>query len=99
MIAKRKSAGGVWWIPIGEVTNVRAQIDLKNFQFPVPVTVQLDPRRLGVKVPGTSLATVDWLEQSVRLPTVPGPPRTAARSARMSADISAAIRAHAHPHR
>jgi paraquat-inducible protein B len=41
-------------IPVGEVTDVRAQIDLKNFQFSVPVTIQLDPRRLGVKVLGTS---------------------------------------------
>jgi paraquat-inducible protein B len=41
-------------IPIGEVTDLRAQIDLKNFQFSVPVTIQLDPRRLGVKVLGTS---------------------------------------------
>jgi len=39
-------------IPIGEVTAVRAQIDLKTFQFSVPVTIQLDPTRLGVKVLG-----------------------------------------------
>jgi len=105
-------------IPIGEVTDVRAQIDLKNFQFSVPVTIQLDPRRLGVKVlgtaagvgfetlrhrlidslvghgvraqlrtgnlltgavyvaldifPGAAPATVDWSQQPVRLPTIPG---------------------------
>jgi paraquat-inducible protein B len=41
-------------IPIGEVSDVRAQIDLKTSQFTVPVTIQLDPRRLGVKVMGTS---------------------------------------------
>ncbi len=41
-------------IPVGEVTDVRAQIDLRNFQFSVPVTIQLDPRRLGVKVVGTA---------------------------------------------
>src|SRR5271167_3837321 len=37
-------------IPIGEVADVRAQIDLKTFQFSVPVTIRLDPRRLGVRV-------------------------------------------------
>jgi paraquat-inducible protein B len=105
-------------IPVGEVADVRAQVDLKNFQFSVPVTIQLDPRRLGVNVldlapgvglaamrqklidslvshgvraqlrngnlltgavyvafdvfPGTPPATVDWSQQPVRLPTVPG---------------------------
>jgi paraquat-inducible protein B len=104
-------------IPIGEVSEVRAQIDLKNFQFSVPVTIQLDPRRLGVNVlntsngnlkdlrkqlinslvnhnvraqlrtgnlltgaiyvafdifPGAAPASVDWAQQPVRLPTVPG---------------------------
>jgi paraquat-inducible protein B len=37
-------------IKIGEVTDVRAQIDLKGFVFSVPVTITLDPRRLGVNV-------------------------------------------------
>jgi len=37
-------------IPIGEVTAIRAQIDLKTFEFSVPVTIHLDPQRLGVKV-------------------------------------------------
>ncbi len=37
-------------IPIGEVADIRAQIDLKNFEFSVPVTIRLDPTRLGVKV-------------------------------------------------
>jgi paraquat-inducible protein B len=105
-------------IPIGEVVDVRAQIDLKTFQFAVPVTIHLDPRRLGVKVlgtapgvnlelmrrrlidslvahgvraqlrtgnlltgavyvaldifPGTPPAAVDWSQQPVQLPTVPG---------------------------
>jgi paraquat-inducible protein B len=40
-------------IPIGEVADVRAQIDLKTFEFSVPVTIHLDPQRLGVKVLGT----------------------------------------------
>jgi paraquat-inducible protein B len=37
-------------IQIGEVTDVRAQIDLKTFKFAIPVTISLDPRRLGVNV-------------------------------------------------
>jgi len=48
-------------IPVGEVSDVRAQIDLKTFQFSVPVTIQLDPRRLGVNVlaaPGVDLDAV-----------------------------------------
>ena len=39
-------------IRIGEVTDVRAQIDFKTAQFTVPVTIQLDPQRLGVQVLG-----------------------------------------------
>ena len=49
-------------IPIGEVTDISAQIDVKTFEFSAPVTVSLDPRRLGVKIldlgPGASLATM-----------------------------------------
>jgi paraquat-inducible protein B len=49
-------------IPIGEVADVHAQIDLKTFQFAVPVTIRLDPRRLGVNVldlkPGVDLDTM-----------------------------------------
>jgi paraquat-inducible protein B len=30
--------------------DVRAQIDLKTFEFAVPVTIRLDPQRLGVRV-------------------------------------------------
>ena len=37
-------------IPVGEVADVRAQIDLRTFEFSVPVTIHLDPTRLGVKV-------------------------------------------------
>lgn len=37
-------------IPIGEVADVRAQIDLKTFEFSVPVTIHLDPTRLGVRL-------------------------------------------------
>jgi len=48
-------------IPIGQVSDIRAQIDLKNLQFSVPVTIQLDPQRLGVDVldlaPGIDLET------------------------------------------
>jgi paraquat-inducible protein B len=48
-------------IPIGEVSDIRAQIDLRTFAFSVPVTIQLDPRRLGVNVldaPGVDLNLV-----------------------------------------
>jgi len=48
-------------IPIGEVTDISAQIDLKTFEFAVPVLIRLDPQRLGVKVfdlgPGSNLET------------------------------------------
>jgi len=37
-------------IKIGEVTDVRAQVDLKSFEFSVPVTILVDPQSLGVKV-------------------------------------------------
>jgi paraquat-inducible protein B len=37
-------------IPVGEVADIRAQIDVKTFEFSVPVTIRLDPQRLGVKV-------------------------------------------------
>jgi paraquat-inducible protein B len=46
-------------IQIGEVGEVQAQVDMKNFTFSVPVTIHLDPQRLGVRVhdlkPGVSL--------------------------------------------
>jgi paraquat-inducible protein B len=105
-------------IQIGEVSEVRAQIDLKSFAFTVPVTITLDPHRLGVNVlevkaagsldavrrklidslvahgvraqlrtgnlltgalyvafdfsPGAPAAMVDWSQNPVRLPTIPG---------------------------
>ncbi len=37
-------------IQIGEVADIRAQIDAKTMEFSVPVTIRLDPERLGVKV-------------------------------------------------
>ena len=37
-------------IPVGEVVEVTAQVDPKTFEFSVPVTLQLDAERLGVKV-------------------------------------------------
>src|SRR6185295_6646870 len=37
-------------IQIGEVAEVRAQIDLQTFEFSIPVTIRLDPLRLGVKL-------------------------------------------------
>jgi len=39
-------------VPIGEVAEVRARIDLKTLEFAVPVTINLDAQRLGVKVVG-----------------------------------------------
>ncbi len=49
-------------IKIGEVSDINAQIDLKTFEFLAPVTISLDPQRLGVKVldlgPGGNLETM-----------------------------------------
>ncbi len=49
-------------IPIGHVVAVDAQVDVKTFEFSVPVTVVVDATRFGVKVvelePGADLATV-----------------------------------------
>ncbi len=105
-------------IQIGEVADVRAQFDAKTAKFSVPVTIHLDPQRLGVKVldlpagtdlravrrrfidtlvahgvraqlqsgnlltgsaivafdffPGAPPATVDWSQDPVQLPTMPG---------------------------
>jgi paraquat-inducible protein B len=49
-------------IKVGEVADIRAQVDVKTSTFSVPVTIHLDPQRLGIKVvdlkPGTDLAAV-----------------------------------------
>jgi paraquat-inducible protein B len=49
-------------IPVGEVTDVSAQIDAKTFEFSAPVTIRLDAQRLGVKVvdvgPGADFAAI-----------------------------------------
>jgi len=49
-------------IPIGEVVEINADIDVRTFQFEVPVTIVLDATRLGVKIrdlaPGQDLADV-----------------------------------------
>lgn len=49
-------------IQIGEVTEVRAQVDAKTFEFSAPVTILLDAPRLGVQIqelePGANLETV-----------------------------------------
>jgi len=39
-------------IPIGQVEDVRAEFDAKKFEFTIPVTISVDPLRLGVKVHG-----------------------------------------------
>ncbi len=105
-------------IPVGEVAAIRAQVDLKTFEFSTPVTIHLDPQRLGVRIvdaksgvdletmrrrlidnlvshgvraqlktgnlltgsafvsldffPGAPPTTVDWSQQPVQLPTIPG---------------------------
>jgi paraquat-inducible protein B len=105
-------------VPIGEVAEVRARIDLNTLEFLVPVTIHMDAQRLGVKVvglksqaeyaamrrklfdslvargvraqlrtgnlltgsvfvafdffPGAPPATVNWSQDPVRLPTIPG---------------------------
>jgi paraquat-inducible protein B len=47
-------------IKIGEVADIRAQVDVKTSSFSVPVTIHLDPQRLGIRVfdlkSGTDLA-------------------------------------------
>ncbi|MGA3231099.1 MAG: MlaD family protein, partial [Candidatus Binatus sp.] len=49
-------------IPVGEVEDVRAQVDLKTFEFSVPVIIHVDAQRLGVQIldlkPGESLETM-----------------------------------------
>jgi len=49
-------------IKIGQVIDIRAQIDARTLAFSAPVTIQLDPQRLGVKVldlkVGAGLATI-----------------------------------------
>ena len=37
-------------IKIGEVVDIRAQVDAKTFKFSTPVIIELDAQRLGVKV-------------------------------------------------
>ncbi len=49
-------------IPVGEVEDVRAQVDFKTFEFSVPVIIHVDAQRLGVQIldlkPGESLETM-----------------------------------------
>jgi paraquat-inducible protein B len=44
-------------IPIGEVTEVRAHVDAKTFEFTAPVTILLDAPRLGVQIEDLDPAT------------------------------------------
>ena len=37
-------------IRVGQVMDIRAQVDAKTMKFSAPVTIELDPQRLGVKV-------------------------------------------------
>jgi paraquat-inducible protein B len=52
-------------IQIGEVAEVRAQIDLKTFKFSVPVTIRLDPRRLGVNILTVKAGDLDTLRRKL----------------------------------
>ena len=58
-------------VPIGEVTDVSAQLDAETAEFSVPVTISLDAQRLGVHVtnlpPGVDYATARkrWLDAMV----------------------------------
>lgn len=49
-------------IPIGEVVEIIAEIDAETFEFSIPVTVDLDAQRLGVRVvdpePGVDAAAL-----------------------------------------
>jgi paraquat-inducible protein B len=49
-------------IKVGEVKDIRAQLDAKTFKFSVPVIIQLDAQRLGVRVldlsQGADLSTI-----------------------------------------
>jgi paraquat-inducible protein B len=49
-------------IKVGEVVDIRAQIDARTFKFSTPVIIQLDPQRLGVRIldlgQGTNLAMI-----------------------------------------
>jgi paraquat-inducible protein B len=49
-------------IPVGEVTEISAQVDARTFEFSAPVTIVLDAQRLGVKIeempPGADLTTM-----------------------------------------
>ena len=40
-------------IPIGEVSDISAQFDVKTAEFSAPVTVRVDPVKFGVEVTGT----------------------------------------------
>lgn len=37
-------------IPVGEVVSIDARLDMKTFRFSAPVTIRLEPTRLGIKL-------------------------------------------------
>ncbi|HUC85141.1 MAG TPA: MlaD family protein [Candidatus Acidoferrales bacterium] len=45
-------------IPIGKVTDMHPQLNTETYEYSVPVTVQIDPARFGVKLLG--LVTNQW---------------------------------------
>jgi len=46
-------------IPVGQVEDVRAEADTKNFTFSILVTISVDPLRLGVKVSGPGAGSAE----------------------------------------
>ena len=63
--------------PIGEVKDFQAQFDAKTYEFSVPVTIQIDPRRFGLRLIGLS----------------PGPETDAAHRKFMDAMVARGLRA------
>jgi len=49
-------------IPIGEVKDVQAQFDPKSLEFSVPVTIEVDPGRFGVRTLGLSASEAALLD-------------------------------------
>jgi paraquat-inducible protein B len=51
-------------IQIGQVEDVQAEFDAKKFEFTIPVTITVDPVRLGVKIRGATagakISDADW---------------------------------------
>ena len=59
-------------ITIGEVTDIQAQFDAQTYQFSVPVTVQIDPGRFGVRMVGLSAAIAASYDRKKVMDTLVG---------------------------